>query len=290
MALPVRLVLWRHMSLLDPTLQRSAHQRAQGELRVSLVRRGAATVLADLRQQGCMKARFPRPTGWMETITLNTSGGVAGGDRLSTTLDIGPRAQASFAAQAAERFYRALPDDPPAHIRTSITLAEGAAAEWLPQDSILFDHCALDRELDIDLAADAAFLGLESIVFGRAAMGETIADARLRDTIRIRRAGRLILHDAIRLDGPAAILAAKSAANANRAIATLVYVAPDAAARLDALRAAWENIQVETGASAWNGMLIARIIAPDAATLRATIVRGLPTLRDGRPLPRVWLC
>ena len=37
-------------------------------------------------------------------------------------------------------------------------------------------------------------------------------------------------------------------------------------------------------------MLIARILAPDAATLRTTLILGLAPLRDGRPLPRVWLC
>jgi Branched-chain amino acid transport system / permease component/UreD urease accessory protein len=45
-------------------------------------------------------------------------------------------------SQAAERFYRALPDDPPAHLRTRITVADGAAAEWLPQEAILFDRAA----------------------------------------------------------------------------------------------------------------------------------------------------
>ena len=36
------------------------HQRAQGTLRLSVKRRGDATVLDGLRQEGCLKARFPR--------------------------------------------------------------------------------------------------------------------------------------------------------------------------------------------------------------------------------------
>jgi urease accessory protein len=266
------------------------HQRAQGELHVRLGRRGDATVLHDLRQQGCLKARFPRTEAWHETVTLNTSGGIAGGDRLASRFDVEPGARATFASQAAERFYRALPGDPAAEIRTTITVAPGAAAEWLPQEAILFDSCALDRRLDIGLAADAFFLGLETLVFGRTASGETLRTLRLRDTIAIRRAGRRLLHDAIRLDGTAAPLTATAGANNARAVATLVLVAPDAEARLDPLRAAWADSPVETGASAWNGMLLARLLAPDAARLRAAVIAGLTVLRDGRPLPRVWMC
>jgi urease accessory protein len=269
----------------------SDHQRAIGSLHVAVKRRGPATVLADLRQDGCLKARFPRPVDWAEVVTLNSSGGVAGGDRLDSFFEVQACAKATFASQAAERFYRALPDDPPAHVRTRLTVAEGAAAEWLPQEAILFDRAALDRRLDFDLAENAWLLGLESLVFGRTAMGERVATARLADTIRIRRAGRLILHDAIRLAGEvAATLDTAATARGGAAVATLFHVAPDAEARLDDLRLAWEDVPAETGASAWNGVLVGRIVARDGAGLRAAVTAGLAPLRAGRALPRVWTC
>jgi urease accessory protein len=256
-----------------------------------MCRRGEATVLGDLRQEGCLKARLPRPPGWAEVVTLNTSGGIAGGDHLATELVVGAGAQATFASQAAERFYRALPADPPARVRTAITVATGGAVEYLPQESIFFDRCALDRVLDVEVAEDAWFLGVESLVFGRAAMGETVHQARLGDTIRVWRAGRLLLHDAIRLDGAVADRLARPAiAGGGRAVATLVHVAPDAADRLAALRLAWDTAPAEAGASAWNGMLVGRVVAADGACLRAAVVAGLQVLRAGRALPRVWLC
>ena len=46
----------------------------------------------------------------------------------------------------------------------------------------------------------------------------------------------------------------------------------------------------EAGASAWNGMLVARILGPDGACVRRSVVAVLATLRPSRPLPRVWLC
>jgi urease accessory protein len=277
--------------MFDAASPSDLHQRAVGELRIGVRRRGEATVLADLRQQGCLKARFPRAqnTGWTDIITLNTSGGIAGGDRLSTTLSLQPGAQATFATQAAERFYRALPGSRPAQVRTSIEVAAGAAAEWLPQETILFDGCALDRSLDVSLHQTSWFLGVESLVFGRAAMGEQVRQARLTDRIRLRRGEKLLLNDTVRMHGEvAARLAHPAVAKGARASATLVHAAPDAASSLDRLRDAISG--AEAGASAWDGLLVARILAPDAAGLRKIVLAALQSLRACRRLPASWLC
>jgi urease accessory protein len=264
-------------------------QRALGELAVSLKQRGKCSVLDELRQVGCLKARFPRPDDavWLHLVTLNTSGGVAGGDVLDAAIAVGAEARATIASQAAERFYRAPPGSAASSVRTRIAVAEGGAAEWLPQETILFDRCAVRRHLRVELAADAWFLGVESLVFGRAAMGEVVERAALRDVIEVRRGGRLLLHDAVRLDGEvAATLRRTAIADGARAVATVVHVAPDAEAALDSVRAA----SPKCNASAWDGMLIVRMLAADSASLRAAVIAVLAVLREGRPLPRVWLC
>ncbi len=267
------------------------HQRAQGTLRLSFKRRGDATVLDGLRQEGCLKARFPRTEhgAWAGAVMLNSSGGVAGGDALDIAVSAGPGTRATVASQAAERFYRALPGTAPAQVSTVLGVAPGAALEWLPQESILFDRCAVRRRLSVDLAGDAWFLGVEQLVFGRTAMGEAVRDASLRDRVELRRDGRLLLHDAIRLDGPVqSLLDRRATGGAARGVATLIFAAPDAEARLDALRGALSGC--DAGASAWDGLLVARIVAADGACLRAAVVAGLAALRAARPLPRVWLC
>jgi urease accessory protein len=264
-------------------------QRAFGELAVSLKQRGKCSVLDELRQVGCLKARFPRPDDpvWLHLVTLNTSGGVAGGDVLDAAIAVGAEARATIASQAAERFYRASPGSAASSVRTRIAVANGGAAEWLPQETILFDRCAVRRHLRVDLAADAWFLGVESLVFGRAAMGEVVERASLRDVIEVRRGGRLLLHDAIRLNGEVAATLQRSAiADGARAVATVVHVAPDAETALDTVRAA----SPKCNASAWDGMLIVRMLAADGASLRAAVIAVLAVLREGRPLPRVWLC
>ena len=268
-------------------------QRARGELLVSVKRRGADTVLDDLRQAGCLKARFPRSgaDGWADVTMLNTSGGIAGGDRLDVAFRVQPGARATITTAAAERFYRALPGEAPARVRNRLDVAAGACAEWLPQETLLFDRCALDRRLDVELADDAWFLGIETLVFGRAAMGEHVGQAWLRDGIRIRRGGRWLWHETVRLDGAVDVALRRPAiAGGARALATLVHVARDAAAALDDVRGALADPAIEAGASAWGGMLVVRILAGTAAALRRMVIGVLAVLRASRPLPRVWLC
>ena len=266
-------------------------QRARGVLDVTLRRRGEETVLEGLRQEGCLKARFPRggTPGWRDAVVLNASGGIAAGDRLRLRFVVRAGGQASIAAQAAERFYRAAPGDGPASVRTALALEDGARAEWLPQETILFDGASLERALEVNMAADARFLGVESLVFGRAAMGESVRRLRLRDAIRVRRGGRLLLADMVRMGGDiAAALRRPAVADGARAVATIVYVAPDAGEMVAPMRDALAGGQA--GASAWDGMLVARLLAADGAALRAAVIAALAVLRGTRNLPRVWRC
>jgi len=278
-------------SLSDPV----SLQRASGEIRIVVKSLGSETVLDELRQVGCLKARFPRRIvpGWMDVVTLNTSGGIAAGDRLELTVACRAGAQATIAAQAAERFYRARPGDPASYVRTRLVVGSGAALEWLPQETILFDRSSLDRRLEIELAVDARLLGIETLVFGRSAMGEQVRTGALRDLIRVRRDGALLLHDAIRLDGDCAALMKRSAiAGGAHVVSTIVYVAPDVDEQLNIVRQALDAAEpaAEGAASAWNGMMIVRILGFDSASVRRMVVGVLAVLRASRPLPRAWLC
>jgi urease accessory protein len=269
----------------------SRHQRARGGVAIAWRRRAdGRTVLADLRQEGSLKARFPRAAAEAgEAILLNSSGGVAAGDVLETRLDLGPHASATITTQAAERFYRALPGEAPAHVTATIILADGADLAWLPQESILFHGCAMRRRLTVQMCGCARFLGIEALTFGRRARGEDVAQGAISDTIRILRDGVLLWHDATRLHGAvAAMLDRPAVAAGGRAVATLVHVAPDAHAQLDAVRAALTLEGLEAGASAWNGMLVARLVATDAAAIRAGLVGAAGLLAGARAWPRAW--
>jgi urease accessory protein len=168
------------------------------------------------------------------------------------------------------------------------TLADGAELVWLPQETILFDRARLARTVAIALAPTAKLLFVETIVFGRSAMGETVHEGHLTDRWRIRRAGRLIFADNFRLDGPIANRLKETAiAGGCTAIGT-VLMAPGDDTALAAVRAAFGQFHGEVGISAWDGIALARLAAPGGAALRHDLVVLLSAL--GRPaLPRIWL-
>lgn len=265
------------VSAFEPTLQ-----RARGTVRIAAKRRGDATVLDRLFQSGSGKVRVPRGDGF-EAVLLNTAGGVTGGDVFENTVDAAPGTALTMTTQTAERLYRSTGED--ARIVNTLTLGAGARLDWLPQETILFDGGRMRRKLAVDMAEDATLLAIEPLVLGRTAMGETVAHGFLADHWRVRRGGALAYADALRLSGDiVALTEAAGALGGARACASLVYIAPDALDRIDAVRAA---IGPDGGASAWNGLIAARLLAHDGAMLRAALIRTVAALRPG-PLPRVW--
>ena len=268
-------------------------QRSRGRLRVCIMRRGPESVLSDLYQEGCLKARFPRtpPGAPVSVVLLNSAGGVVPGDRLDQVLTLEAGTEASVVSAGAERFYRGLRGDAPAQVRTTITLGAGATLEWLPQESILFDATALDRTLAIDMEEDARLLAVEALLFGRAAMGEALHRIQVVDRLRIRRGGRLVWQDAVRLSGDAAALMQHPATGGGAAaVAGIVFTAPEATARLDALRKAMAGAGYDAGVTCRDGVLFARVVARDGAVLRERIAAALAVLRNEPDLPRNWCC
>ncbi|MEM1313216.1 MAG: urease accessory protein UreD [Pseudomonadota bacterium] len=266
-----------------------AQPRAEGEAGAVMGARG----LIGLRQQGSAKCFLPRTHAEATAVFLNTAGGLTGGDRFRWRAEARDGARLTATTQAAERVYRAQPGET-AQVTARLRLGAGARLDWLPQETILFDGGALDRRLEIEMEEDARLLAVEPLVLGRAAMGETVRDARFRDAWRLRRVdgagrGRLVWADGLRLIGDAAEIAAARATFAGaRAAATLVYAAPDAGDRLEGLRARLpEGGAARGAASAWDGLVCARLLAEDGFALRRALVPALEFLRGGG-LPRVW--
>jgi urease accessory protein len=295
------------MSLFSPTfdadigmesLRRSAGHcavpnslRSQGELRLAFGRRDGRTVLKDSYQSGCLRARLPRrdEAGRPCAVLINTAGGLAEGDSVRQSVRWTRDTAATVTGQAAEKVYRALSHG--CRIETELRVEQGADAEWLPQETILFDRARLARETRILLDADVTFLGLEAVVLGRTAMGERMAQGALSDRLRIYRNGRLIYADALALEGEVDALMRRSAIGGGaRAMAVIVHASTRAAALLEPVREALARPSGRAAASAWNGLLAIRLLAPDGAALRADIVAALMALREGRPMPRVWRC
>lgn len=232
---------------------------------------------------GATKALFPRGP-MMQALILNTAGGLTGGDRFEAEIAVGEGSHLTVTTQAAERAYRAASGQ--AELRTRASVAAGGGLHWLPQELILFDGCAIDRRLTIDLAADATLLLVEPVIFGRAAMGEVVRAGHLRDVIDIRRAGAPLYRDHLWLTGDLAARMARPALGGGAgAMACVLLVAPDAEAQLTALRPALPPL---CGASLpAPDVLALRLLAADGFVLRQTLLPLLDRLSRNR-LPISW--
>ena len=277
----------------------SPHQRVDGEARISF-RLGpyGRSVLADLYQRAPCRVMFPATEAGepVQSVLLTTSGGLTGGDRIRVEIAIGAHAQATVTTQAAEKIYRALPTDGDALVQVAMRVDEGAWAEWLAQETIVFDGSRLRRVFTADVARSGRLLAVESLVFGRTAMGERFDTGLLHDAWRISREGRLIWADALHLEGDVRQLrGARFGFGTSVACATVIYVGPDAAQQLTEARRLLDDCGVPSGATVLDGMMLARIMADDAVRLRATVMSLVARIRQAAAslparLPRVWHC
>jgi len=264
----------------------AARQRAQAEARGSFARVGQRTEPQRLFETGGLRWRFPRSSNPCEAAIVNTGGGVAGGDSYRVSLSLGEGAEVEATTPSAERIYRS--DGPAASVATRLSLASGARLFWLPQETLMFDGARLERRLEAEMAAEAGLLIAETVVFGRLAMGEERIAASLRDSWRLRRDGRLVFADETRLERAGAALERKAVGAGARALTTIVAAVPNIEARLPDLRAALEaeNGGVEAGASAFDGLIVARLLSPSPFRLRAALIAAIVAL--GGRKPRLW--
>jgi urease accessory protein len=263
-----------------------AANRARGSIALAVEARAGRTRRARVSEQGPLRVRCPGPpAAELEAVIVNTAGGIAGGDRCRLAIDVAAGARLVVTTAAAEKIYRTL--DPPSIVDVALAVGAGGSLAWLPQETILFDRARLTRSIEVDLAGDARLLMAEAIVLGRSGMGETVEHSALFDRWRIRRGGRLIHAEAMRLDGAVAQkLAQPAVARGGVALAT-VFAAPADDATAAAVRAL-ASLRGEVGVSAWNGFAVARLCAADGAALRHDLIAVLTALRGG-PLPRLWL-
>jgi urease accessory protein len=241
---------------------------------------------ARVHEEGSLRVRFPhRAADSLEAVIVNTAGGMTGGDRFSIDLSVAPGASLIACTAAAEKIYRSTGAN--AEMTATLAVGDNARLSWLPQETILFDRSRLKRCIDIVLAGSGSLIMVEAVVFGRTAMGETMNEGYFTDRWRVRRAGKLVFADSVRLDGRIAErLGRPAVAAGGNAIATALFV-PCHDGTIDAVRALEEQFAGEVGVSAWNGVALVRFCARDGAALRHDLIAVLAALNA--KVPRLWL-
>jgi urease accessory protein len=264
-----------------------AANRARGAVAFDVQLADGATRRRHLHESGSLRVRFPSPEGCgLSAVLINTAGGIAGGDRFDIEIAAGEGTRLTLTTAAAEKVYRAA--GPAAQLNIALKVAEGAHLSWLPQETILFDRARISRRINIDLAQGASLLLCEIVVFGRAAMGERMRSGEFVDRWRVRRGGRLVFAETVRLEGDIGEkLDCPAIAKAGAAVGTALIMPGDEAV-VERIRETADTFGGEVGISAWNGFAMARFCAQDAARLRADMITVLGRA-SASALPRLWL-
>ncbi|WMT87213.1 urease accessory protein UreD [Pelagibacterium sp. 26DY04] len=265
----------------------AALQRAEGEGRIVAKGRAGLSVLDTLYQRGCGKIRVPKTHGnWLEAVLINTSGGLTGGDRMTWSAQALPNTHLVVTTQACERIYRS--SGGAADVRTTLSVQPGARLDWLPQETIVFDGSALRRTLEVDLAEDATFLGLEAVILGREAHGEDALAASISDRWQVRRAGKLVHAEAARLDADDTLARDNMALlGGARAYATLLYIAPDAERRIEKLKQLAAD-HPGAGVSRIGDKIVLRALDRSGYHLRKIVMPAIAALAGAGAVPRLW--
>ncbi|MGD0151168.1 MAG: urease accessory protein UreD [Xanthobacteraceae bacterium] len=241
-----------------------------------------------VHEAGSLRVRFPNGNSQaaLEAVIVNTAGGMTGGDRFDVDIKVGDGARLSVTTAAAEKIYRSL--GPDTDIGVKLEVGPGGALAWLPQETIVFDHARLRRGIDIELARDANLVLAEAAVFGRSAMGEAVVQGQFFDRWRLRVDGALVFAETLRLDGEISQRLAQRAVTAGGVAVASIIKYPGDDSDAAAVRVMQDRFVGEVGISAWNGLVVARLVASDGAALRRDLVAVLTAL-NAAPLPRLWL-
>ena len=265
-------------------------------LELDVARRAGASRLVRCAHHGPLRVQkplYPEGPDVCHAIVLHPPAGIAGGDELAIDVALGRDAHALLTTPGAGKWYRSA--GPWAKQAVTLKVSRGATAEWLPQESILFDGAQAMMSTRIELEEGAHFIGLETLCFGRRASGERITRGRLRLSTDIWLGDRLLWRERGDLGGDSPLHASPIGLAGRSVSATLLAAGADIPrALLDDCRTASSAEEAALyGVTALPQLLVARYLGDSAEAARGWFV-GLwrhlrPALvgREAAP-PRIW--
>jgi urease accessory protein len=270
----------------------------QARLHAGFADDGGTTRLIERSHFGPLRIQkplYPEGPAVCHAIVVHPPGGVVGGDQLTIHADVGAHAHALMATPGAAKWYKANGRVSRQEVR--LTIGAGASLEWLPQETIFFNHAHVQLDTCIDLAADAHYIGCEILCFGRTASGESFNAGAISQKSMIRRGGKLIWFEQGSLDGGSSAMSSPLVLAGKTVCATLTAVGKTlSAASITALReelAAVANNHAGIGVTQLKSLLVVRYLGDASETARRVMIRAWQHLRPellGRDaiVPRIW--
>lgn len=193
-----------HVSLLTSHFARGGAAPEQsipgsGILRVQNVRgKSVLTTAAAVSPLRLLQPKNAGSAAWVYAATFG--GGLLGGDRITLDVRVDAGASALMSTQASTKVYRS---ELEARQHLRVHAADDSLLVLLPDPVTPFAGSSYAQDQQIDLDARANLVAVDWMTAGRISSGERWQFTSYASRTRIRRDGRLILHDATQLNDDA---------------------------------------------------------------------------------------
>lgn len=156
------------------------------------------TVLTRAIAASPLRLLHPKNAGsaaWVYAATYG--GGLLGGDTIALDATVGDGARALISTQASTKVYRS---DAIARQQLRVRAGDESLLVLLPDPVTPFAHSRYLQQQHIDLSPTATLIAIDWMTSGRMGSGERWQFASYSSATWVRRDGRLVLHDATRLE------------------------------------------------------------------------------------------
>ncbi|MET0509693.1 MAG: urease accessory protein UreD [Burkholderiaceae bacterium] len=235
----------------------------------------------------------------LEAVIIHPPGGLVAGDTLRIAAVAEDGSCVLLTTPGAQKWYRPRAAAA-ARVATSLALEAGAALDWLPQPSILFDGARAMQSLAIAMSAASSHVGWELLVRGRDAMGERWQRGAIDQTLSIAVDGRLWWRQRLAADASDRLFSSPLGWRGRIVGASVWCCAPHwPRERITAVRDRWceliDGAALVGGATVpTSGLVLAQLLGDEVESLHATSkamwrsARTLPESGTAVSDPRIW--
>ncbi len=246
------------------------------------------TVLAEKRFEGPLvvqKPLYPEGGAVCHAIVVHPPAGIVGGDQLVLRVGIHDQAGVLLTTPGAAKWYRSAGPWASQKLRFEID----GSMEWLPQETIVFDGALADMQCEVNLGAQATYIGWEILCFGRVGSGAHFVQGRVELRNKISRNGKPVWRERGAIDAGGRLMRSPAGLNGKSVCATLIAAAPQIDSSV--VKACREVADVAV--TPLPGLLIARHLGESSEEAKQRFVELWQILRPaihGRAAqaPRIW--
>lgn len=269
-----------------------------GRLFLELSRTDHGTQLVRSVHEGPLRIlRVLKPEGAAcpHIYLIHPPGGVVGGDRLETRVELGEGAQLLLTTPAAQKLYRSR--GVRAEVTNLLRVRRGGGLEWLPSETLAFSGAEARLVTRVELEPGASFLGWDLVCYGMPARDETFSAGHVSSRFELWRGPAPLLIESFDLAASEPLLGAAYALRGQPVAASLYAVPaehPIDPELVDRIREV-----IGSPAHGWcsvsslGDVLVVRGLGPNVEVVRTWLGAAWRALRPritGRPpmTPRIW--